>query len=91
MKMRWGPGLVFAFESLIAVRRWQVYTLRSIYVGLLLLVLTRTWRPSNRTIRTLAQAAAIDRLFLCTDITVQLVVVLLAAPAATAGAICVDR
>ena len=34
--MRRGPGPVFAFESLIAARRWQVYALRSIYVGLML-------------------------------------------------------
>ncbi len=91
MRMRWGLGPVFAFESLIAARRWQVYALRSIYVGLLLVGLTLTWGPSDRTINSLAEAAAIGRLFLLTVIAVQLAMVLLAAPAATAGAICVDK
>ncbi len=91
MRMRWGLGPVFAFESLIAARRWQVYAMRSIYVGLLLVGLTLTWGPSDRTINGLADAAAIGRLFLQTVIAVQLAMVLLAAPAATAGAICVDK
>jgi ABC-type transport system involved in multi-copper enzyme maturation permease subunit len=91
MKMRFGLGPVFAFESLIAARRWQVYALRSVYVGLLLVGLTLTWGPSDRTINSLEDAAAIGRLFLQTVISVQLAVVLLAAPAATAGAICVDK
>jgi ABC-type transport system involved in multi-copper enzyme maturation permease subunit len=89
--MRWGLGPVFAFESLVAARRWQVYALRSLYVGLLLLGLALTWGPSDRTIYSLAQAAEIGRLFLQTLIAVQLAVVLLAAPAATAGAICADK
>jgi ABC-type transport system involved in multi-copper enzyme maturation permease subunit len=91
MRMRWGLGPVFAFESLITARRWQVYGLRSIYVGLLLVGLTLTWGPSDQTINSLADAAAIGRLFLQTVIAVQLAVVLLAAPAATAGVICVDK
>ena len=91
MRMRWNPGPVFAFESLIAVRRWQVYAMRSLYVGLLLAGLTLTWGPSNRPINSLAEAAAIARLFFHTVIAVQLGMVLLAAPAATAGAICVDK
>ena len=52
-----GLGPVFAFESLIAMRRWQTYALRCVYVGLLLVGLTLTWGPSDRTIRTLAAAA----------------------------------
>jgi len=91
MKMRWGPGPVFAFESLIAARRWQVYALRSIYIGVLLLGLTLTWGPSDRILNSPAEAAAIGRLFFLTVISVQLAMVLLAAPAATAGAICVDK
>jgi ABC-type transport system involved in multi-copper enzyme maturation permease subunit len=91
MKLRWGLGPVFAFESLISARRWQVYALRALYVGLMLVGLTLTWGPSERTINSPAEAAAIGRMFLLTLIAVQLVVVLLAAPAATAGAICVDK
>ena len=91
MRMGWNPGPVFAFESLIAARRWQLYAMRSIYVGLLLVGLTLTWGPSDRTIKGLAEAAAIGRLFFHTVIAVQLAMVLLAAPAATAGAICVEQ
>ena len=82
---------MFAFESLIAARRWQVYALRSVYVGLLLVGLTLTWGPSQRSVKSLAEAAAIGRLLLDTVIAVQLGMVLLAAPAATAGTICVDK
>src|SRR5947209_7454855 len=91
MRMSWGPGPVFAFESLITARRWQVYALRSVYVSLLLVGLTLTWGPSERTIKSLADAAAIGQLLLNTVIAVQLAIVLLAAPAATAGTICVDK
>jgi ABC-type transport system involved in multi-copper enzyme maturation permease subunit len=89
--MSWGPGPVFAFESLIAARRWQLYALRSVYVSLLLVGLTLTWGPTERTIKSLADAAAIGQLLLHTVIAVQLGMVLLAAPAATAGTICVDK
>jgi ABC-type transport system involved in multi-copper enzyme maturation permease subunit len=89
--MRWGLGPVFAFESLIAARRWQVYALRTIYVGLLLAGLALSWGPSDRTLNGPADVAAIGRMFLLTVLAVQLAVVLLAAPAATAGAICVDK
>jgi ABC-type transport system involved in multi-copper enzyme maturation permease subunit len=91
MRLRLGPGPVFAFESLTAARRWQVYALRAVYVGLLLAGLTLTWGPSDRTIHGLAEAADIAGVFYRTVIAVQLMVVLLAAPAATASAICVDK
>ncbi len=91
MRMHWGPGPVFAFESLIAARRWQVYAMRSLYVGLMLLGLTLSWGPLDRAITSVADAAAIGRLFLHTVIAVQLAAVLLVGPAATAGAICVNK
>ena len=91
MRMGWSPRPVFAFESLAATRRWQVYALRCVYVGLLLLGLTLTWGPSDRTIHSLAEVATIAGVFFRTLIAVQLVVVLLAAPAATASAVCVDK
>jgi ABC-type transport system involved in multi-copper enzyme maturation permease subunit len=91
MSFRLGPGPVFAFESLMAARRWQVYALRSIYVGLLLGGLTLTWGPSDRIIHSLAEAAMIAGVFFRTLIAVQLAVVLLVAPAATASAVCVDK
>jgi ABC-type transport system involved in multi-copper enzyme maturation permease subunit len=91
MWTRFSPGPVFAFESLIGARRWQLYALRCVYVGLLLAALTLTWGPSDRTFHTVAEAAAIAGLFFRALIAVQLAVVLLAAPAATASAVCVDK
>lgn len=91
MAMRWGLGPVFAFESLIAVRRWQAYAWRTFYVSLLLAGLALTWGPWDRQLESFEDAAEIGRVFLLTIIAVQLGVVLLAAPAATAGAICVDK
>jgi ABC-type transport system involved in multi-copper enzyme maturation permease subunit len=91
MAMRWQPGPVFFFESLLAARRWQTYALRATYGGLLLVVLTLTWEPSHRTIRKLADAARVAGVLFDTVISVQLAVVLLAAPAATASAICVEK
>jgi ABC-type transport system involved in multi-copper enzyme maturation permease subunit len=91
MSIRSGPGPVFAFESLVAARRWQVYALRGVYVGLLLLGLTLTWGPSGRVIHSVTEAAALAGVFFHTLIAVQLAVVLLAAPAAPAGAVCVDK
>jgi ABC-type transport system involved in multi-copper enzyme maturation permease subunit len=89
--MHWAPGPVFAFESLAGARRRQLYALRCVYVGLLLVGLMLSWGPSDRTIHSLAEAAMIAGVFFRTLIAVQLVVVLLAAPAATASAVCVDK
>lgn len=91
MRMPWDLGPVFAFESLIAARRRRFYAMRSLYVGLLLAGLALTWGPMDRPMNRPADAAAIGRLFLLTVLAVQLAAVLLAAPAATAGAVCVDK
>ncbi len=91
MRMHWGPGPVFAFESLVAARRWQMYATRCIYVGLLLVGLTLAWGPSDLAFHSLAEAARIAGVFFRTLVVVQLAVVLLAAPAATASAVCVDK
>ena len=90
MKFRWGLGPVFAFESLVAAALANL-CVRSVYVSLLLLGLTLTWGPSERIIHSLAEAAAIGRIFFQTVIVVQLLVVLLVAPASTASSICVDK
>src|SRR5262245_51473388 len=91
MAFRWSPAPVFAFESLVAARRWQASALRVVYVGLLLAGLTLTWGPSDRTIHRLPEAAMLAGVFFRTLIAVQLAVVLLAAPAATASAVCIDK
>jgi len=88
-----GTGPVFEFEWLTATRRWQGYALRSIFVAFLLGALVVTWSsgrlvPKQGTIRALADLGG---LFYVAVIGTQLTLVLLAAPAATAGAICLDR
>jgi ABC-type transport system involved in multi-copper enzyme maturation permease subunit len=91
---RWpGLGPVFAYEWLTASRRWQVYALRSLLVLFLLLGLSAVWlgghdRPREPTLR---EQAAIGRGFYVVMNLIMLGLVGLAAPAATAGAICLDK
>jgi ABC-type transport system involved in multi-copper enzyme maturation permease subunit len=89
------PGPVFVYEWITASRRWQVYALRSLFVlGLLAAFLVMGMRreaggiPGPAGLRALAQLG--EGLFVAV-IGTQLTLVLLAAPAATAGAICLDR
>ena len=97
MPLRFGPGPVFIHESIAACRRWQLYALRSLFVLGLLLALSLVLytitnagggRGSTNSVRALAN---LGQQFYYAISTVQLVLVLLVAPAATAGAICVDR
>jgi ABC-type transport system involved in multi-copper enzyme maturation permease subunit len=92
-----GPGPVFVYEWITASRRWQGYALRSLFVlglltALLVIVINRggadavVFPPPG--LRALAQLG--ERFFIAV-IGTQLTLVLLAAPAATAGAICLDR
>src|SRR4051794_41166715 len=88
-----GLGPVFAYEWLTATRRWQGYALRSCFVVLLLAALVVTWASRSEiqaatSIRGLAQ---FGELFYVAVVGTQIALVLLAAPAATAGAICLDR
>src|SRR5579883_393029 len=98
MPRRWGPGPVFIYESLTCARRWQVYALRSLFVALLLSGLVIVWltgiAESGRARRagvTFRQMSEIGQQFFYALAGVQLSIVLLAAPAATAGSICMDR
>jgi ABC-type transport system involved in multi-copper enzyme maturation permease subunit len=97
MPLRWGPGPVFVHESIAATRRWQLYAMRSFFVFSLLAALVLVWlvmsvddgQPvGSISIKKLAQAG---EYFFYAISTTQLMLVLLVAPAATAGAICLDR
>jgi ABC-type transport system involved in multi-copper enzyme maturation permease subunit len=97
MPLRWGPGPVFIHESIAATRRWQLYGLRAFFVLCLLMALGLVWllacleegKPvGSISIKQLAQSG---EYFFYAIATTQLMVVLLVAPAATAGAICLDR
>ena len=88
-----GPGPVFAYEWLTASRRWQGYALRSMLVLLLLLGLSGVWLGSRDGTGDLSvqQLAEIGRGFYAVTTLIVLGLVGLAAPAATAGAICLDK
>ena len=97
MPLRLGPGPVFAYESIAATRRWQTYLLRSLFVlgllaglgmGWLLLSMEQGSLASSLELKELAQ---LGEYFYYAIATTQLILVLIVAPAATAGAICVDR
>ncbi|WP_435018680.1 ABC transporter permease [Tundrisphaera sp. TA3] len=86
-------GPVFAQEWRAASRAWQGYALRSLLVLLLLLGLSGVWLDQQDTSEDLSirQWAEIGREFYAATSLILLGLVGLAAPAATAGAICVDK
>ena len=101
MAWRVGPGPVFIYESLIFARRRQAYAGRVFFVLALLAGLWITWWTNSQapgfgqplgsradTLEVLARAGA---LFFYAMAGIQLSMVLLVAPAATAGALCQDR
>jgi ABC-type transport system involved in multi-copper enzyme maturation permease subunit len=88
-----GLGPVFAYEWITASRRWQAYALRSLFLSLLFCALLIVWlRPAPaQYVNSIRGLAYLGELFFQAVIGTQLALVLLAAPAATAGAICLDR
>jgi hypothetical protein len=82
-------GPVFAFELLTASRNWQVYATRSVFVA----GLTAVWwgNVAGREPRSIREQAEVGRRFYQALAATQLALALLAAPAATAGAVCLDR
>lgn len=96
MGRHWGPGPVFVYESLLASRRWTNYALRAGFALVLVIGLAIAWFNAD-----LSKSAAstfnhkdlarIGQTFYSAIAGIQLTVILLAAPAATAGAICLDR
>lgn len=95
MAARGWPGLgpVFAYEWLTSSRRWQGYAVRSLLVLLLLLGLSGVWLSEydGAPILSTRRQAEIGRAFYAVTTLILLGLVGLAAPAATAGAICQDK
>jgi ABC-type Na+ efflux pump permease subunit len=91
--MRWGLGPVFLYECLANSRRWQTYAIRSAGVALLLAAIATIAMQSPTIDPRYAwrEYAALGVSYFYGVIGVELALVMLAAPAATAGAICVDR
>jgi hypothetical protein len=91
-----GLGPVFALEWLRASRRWQLYAMRVLFVlGLLgaiwMVFVIRENTPHPRTNSTLQEQAAIGQMLFYFLTGVQISLLLLAAPAATAGGFCLDK
>ncbi len=97
--MRIGLGPVFAFEWLTTSRKKQVYALRSAFgLGLLAILAMVAYSNSRQQYyygaappSSIRQQAEAGRAFSAAIIATQLSLILLAAPAATAGAICLDK
>jgi ABC-type transport system involved in multi-copper enzyme maturation permease subunit len=88
-----GPGPVFGFEMAIAARRWPGYAARSLFVAGLLAGLAAVWwgNVAGRPPRTVRAQAGVGRRFYQAFAGTQLALALLAAPAATAGALGRDK
>ncbi|MGP0065655.1 MAG: ABC transporter permease [Isosphaeraceae bacterium] len=90
--MRWGLGPVFLYESLTTSRRWQTYALRSIGAAALLFAMwTIAYSDEGAASNSARDYANLGVEYFYALIGVELALVMLAAPAATAGAICLDR
>jgi ABC-type transport system involved in multi-copper enzyme maturation permease subunit len=93
MAMRWGLGPVFTYEWLTMARRWQVYAARSAFVAVLLAGLAGVWASevADQPPLSIRAQAQVGRSFFQTIVGIQFALVLLAAPAASAGSICLDK
>jgi ABC-type transport system involved in multi-copper enzyme maturation permease subunit len=98
MWKRWGIGPVFAYESLLNARRWQVYAGRSFFVLVMLIGMTIVWltrnhlgAPAPAVLPAYKQMAKLGEWFYYAMAGIQVSLVMLAAPAAAAGSICMDR
>jgi ABC-type transport system involved in multi-copper enzyme maturation permease subunit len=101
MSSRMGPGPVFVYESLIFARRRQLYAGRMVFVLAVLIGLGSAWwsnlnepvigAPIGTRPGVLQALAKTGESFFNALAGIQLTMVLLVAPAATAGALCHDR
>ena len=92
--MRRGLGPVFVYEWLTASRRWQMYGGRALFVFLLLGGLSVVWFSQVTRANGPLDLRSLARMgegFFYAIVGTQLAIVLLAAPAATAGSICADK
>ena len=86
-------GPVFDREFRAVPRRWQVFAGRTLFVGMLLIGLWAIWAPAGLVFHkgNFELLSLTGRRFSYILVGVQLAVVALVAPAATAGSICVDK
>ncbi len=96
MFKRLGPGPVLEFDWLIATRRWQLYAIRSAFVctilaGMVFVFRTDPDNPATGQAVSRSGLAHYGQRFYLAITSIELAVVLLVAPAMTAGAICLDK
>src|SRR5436305_10670958 len=97
MAVRWGPGPVFAAQWRAAARRQTLYAVRALAVAVLLAALTvaHGLQPesseSKDPARRLKEYAELGSFFGEAVTGAQLALLLLAAPAAAAGSVCLDK
>src|SRR4029079_9120385 len=88
-------GPVFIYEWVTAARRWQMYALRALFVAVLLLAVTLVWAknvdPSTQFGPNRKAYEKMGEALFYAFVGTQLAVILLAAPAATAGTVCTDK
>ena len=97
VQARLGPGPVFVYEWLTTSRRWQLYASRAAFVCAILVgMIFVSWATPHPTTSagptvSLQALASYGQALYLTVISIELTIVLLVAPAATAGAVCVDK
>ena len=98
MRKHWGTGPVFAYESMLNARRWQVYAGRSVFVLFLLVGLVIVWvarihfgAGRSLTWSAYEQMAKLGEWFFYVMAGIQVSLVMLAAPASTIGSMGSDR
>jgi ABC-type transport system involved in multi-copper enzyme maturation permease subunit len=94
--VRVGPGPVFAYEWLMTTRRWQLYAVRAVFIGIILLGMMFAWHSLERFTRydetvSIQALARYGESLYATITSIELSLVLLIAPAVTAGAVCLDK
>src|SRR4051794_2256758 len=91
MTKLFGPGPVCAFELRRTSRRWQTHAARTAFVAGQLAALGALWLEDAGRAVSIRGQAEVGRLIYHALAATQLALVLLAAPAATAGAFHLDR
>ncbi len=93
MGARWSLGPVFDTEMKISSRRWQVYAGRALFVAALLIGMGSIWWSylDDKWSVGLQNQAKIGEAYFYAMVGVQLALTMIVAPAATAGAVCVER
>jgi ABC-type transport system involved in multi-copper enzyme maturation permease subunit len=91
---RLGPGPVFWFECRSAARRWQGFAGRTVFllvVLITLMVVDRRYELSTGTVARFQNQARQARIIFDAFIAAQITLLMLAAPAATAGAVALEK